>query len=307
MSSTKKRLVVTGRQGQVVRSLLERGRTDERFLVVPLGRPELDLSDPQSIEDTLLRSVPDVIISAAAYTAVDQAETNEEMATLVNGVAPEKIAAVATALGVPVIHMSTDYVFDGSKLEPYLETDKTAPIGAYGRSKLTGEQAIAAATPNHAILRTAWVYSPFGKNFIKTMLQIAESRNIVNVVDDQIGNPTSALDIADAILAIASNLLASSDSNLRGVFHITGTGGASWADFATEIFSISLANGGPVAEVNRIPSREFPTPVKRPANSRLDCAKLEATHRIRLPAWKLSTEETVARLVCDVENARILS
>lgn len=294
--SARKRMVVTGREGQVVLSLLERGAKDDRFEVIALGRPDLDLSAPDTIEAALLKAQPDVIVSAAAYTAVDQAESDEEAATVINGIAAGKIAEAAAALGVPVIHISTDYVFDGSKAAPYVESDPVAPIGAYGRSKLAGEKAVAAATPNHAILRAAWVYSPFGRNFLKTMLKLAETRDSLNVVDDQIGNPTSALDIADAVLTVAANLLGSDDPALRGVFHMTGTGEASWADFAIEIFARSADAGGPTAEVGRIPSSAYPTPAKRPANSRLDCSLLEARHGVNLPDWKQSTSIIVERL-----------
>ncbi|MEV4609878.1 dTDP-4-dehydrorhamnose reductase [Neorhizobium sp. LMR1-1-1.1] len=294
--SARKRMVVTGREGQVVLSLLERGAKDDLFEVIALGRPELDLSAPDTIEAALKEARPDVIVSAAAYTAVDQAESDEEAATVINGIAAGKIAEVAAALGVPVIHLSTDYVFDGSKTAAYAETDPVAPIGAYGRSKLAGEQAVAAATPNHAILRTAWVYSPFGRNFLKTMLKLAETRDSLNVVDDQIGNPTSALDIADVVLTVAANLLGSDDPALRGTFHMTGTGEASWADFAIEIFARSADAGGPTAEVGRIPSSAYPTPAKRPANSRLDCSLLEARHGVNLPDWKQSTSIIVERL-----------
>ncbi len=294
--SAPRRMVVTGREGQVVLSLLERGEHDGRFEVIALGRPEFDLSAPDTIEAALRQARPDVIVSAAAYTAVDQAESDEEAATVINGVAAGKIAEAAAALGVPVIHISTDYVFDGSKGGAYVETDPVAPIGAYGRSKLAGEQAVAAATPNHVILRTAWVYSPFGKNFLKTMLKLAETRDSLNVVDDQVGNPTSALDIADAVLTVAANLLDSDDPALRGTFHTTGTGEGSWADFAIEIFARSADVKGPTAEVGRIPSSAYPTPAKRPANSRLDCSLLEERHGARLPDWKQSTAIIVERL-----------
>ncbi|MGF6160668.1 dTDP-4-dehydrorhamnose reductase [Ensifer sp. KUDG1] len=292
----RKRLIVTGREGQVVRSLLERGGHDRRFEVIPLGRPELDLSAPGTIEAVLRVAQPDVIVSAAAYTAVDQAESDEEAATVVNGLAAGRIAQVAATLGVPVVHLSTDYVFNGAKSSPYLETDQVAPVGAYGRSKLAGEQAVVAATSNFAILRTAWVYSPFGANFLKTMLTLAETRKSLNVVDDQLGNPTSALDIAEAVLDVAANLIANDDLALRGIFHMTGSGEASWADFAVEIFAQSTLVGGPSAEVGRIPSSAYPTPAKRPANSRLDCTKLADVHGVRLPDWKHSTAKIVERL-----------
>lgn len=296
MNGGRARMVVTGRHGQVVQSLLERGRHNDRFEVIAIGRPELDLSAPDSIEAILRNAHPDVIVSAAAYTAVDQAETEEDPATVINGVAAGKIAALATKLDVPVVHLSTDYVFDGSKPLAYVESDPVAPLGAYGRSKLAGEKAVAEATSNHVILRTAWVYSPFGKNFLKTMLRLAKDRDRLNVVDDQIGNPTSALDIADGILKVAANLLSSNGGELRGIFHMTGSGEASWADFATETFASSRLLAGPWADVGRISSSQYPTPAKRPANSRLDCRKLAELHDVRLPDWRKSTAETVARL-----------
>jgi dTDP-4-dehydrorhamnose reductase len=291
------RMVVTGREGQVVRSLVERAAVDNPFDVIALGRPALDLAKPGTLDASLRDARPDIVVSAAAYTAVDQAETDEATATTINGTAAGAIAATADALGIPVIHFSTDYVFDGTKTAPYVETDPVAPIGAYGRSKLAGERAVANATPNYAILRTAWVHSPFGKNFLKTILQVAETRDSLNVVDDQIGNPTSALDIADAVIRVASNLLTSDDSALRGIFHMTGTGEASWADFAQEIFAQSSSMGGPNAEVARIPSSAFATPARRPANSRLNCDKLSAAHGVSLPRWQDSTIGVVQRLV----------
>lgn len=297
MSDKARRMVVTGKEGQVVRSLLERGPLGRKFEIVALGRPALDLGDPDGIVAALQQARPDVIVSAAAYTAVDRAETDEAVAHVVNAVAAGRIAVTAALLGVPVIHLSTDYVFDGEKSEPYMETDLVGPTSAYGRTKLAGERAVAEATDNHVILRTAWVYSPFGRNFLKTMLQLAESRDRINVVDDQTGNPTSALDIADGILAIAGNLLGSDAANLRGTFHMTASGAASWADFAAEIFAASARHGGPRAEVGRIPSSAYPTPARRPANSRLDCGKLERAHGVRLGDWRHATAETVARLV----------
>ena len=290
-----KRLLVTGREGQVVRSLLERGQG--AFEIVALGRPDLDLCQPERIEAALRQARPDAIVSAAAYTAVDRAESDEETAYKVNAVAPGKIAAAAARLDVPVIHLSTDYVFDGNKPAPYLETDPVGPASVYGRTKLAGERAVADATDNHVILRTAWVYSPFGRNFLKTMLHLAESRDHIDVVDDQVGNPTSALDIADAILTVAGNILASDATPLRGLFHLAGSGEASWADFATEIFSVSAHHGGPTAPIGRIPSSAYPTPARRPPNSRLDCAKLDEAHGVRLRNWREATAETVERLV----------
>lgn len=297
MDGQRKRMVVTGREGQIVRSLLERGAPNGLFDVVALGRPELDLGEPDGIDAALGQARPDVIVSAAAYTAVDRAETEEARAHAVNAVAPGRIAAVAARLGVPVIHLSTDYVFDGEKPDPYLETDPVGPASAYGRTKLAGERAVAQATDNHVILRTAWVYSPFGRNFLKTMLLLAESRDRMDVVDDQVGNPTSALDIADGILAIAGNLLADDAARLRGTFHMTGSGSASWADFASEILAVSARCGGPAAAIGRIPSSAYPTPARRPSNSRLDCGKLHEAHGVRLGSWRHAAAQTVARLI----------
>lgn len=296
MSNRLKRMVVTGREGQVVRSLLEQNEKAKEFEIITLSRPALDLSSLDTIEPELRRSQPDVIVSAAAYTAVDQAEADEGVATIANGLAPGKIASVAAQLGVPLLHLSTDYVFDGRKTDAYIEDDIVAPISAYGRSKLAGELAVADATANFAILRTAWVYSPFGKNFLKTILRLAESRNSLDIVDDQMGNPTSALDIADGILTVASNLLLSDAGVLRGIFHMTSKGEASWADFAIEILAQSALRRGPTAEVRRITSSQYPTLAKRPANSRLNCSKLQEIHGVNLPEWKRSVATAVARL-----------
>ncbi|SFB50996.1 dTDP-4-dehydrorhamnose reductase [Rhizobium sp. NFR07] len=296
MSSAKQRMVVTGREGQVVTSLIERASVAGRFEVIAVGRPELDLSRPETVAPALKAARADVIVAAAAYTAVDQAETDEHLATIVNGVAAGSIASAAHELGVPMLHISTDYVFDGTKLSAYDETDPVSPIGAYGRSKLAGERAVSRAHRDHAILRTAWVYSPFGKNFLKTMLRLAASRDHLDVVADQMGNPTSALDIADAVFAVAGNLLDSNEAHLRGIFHMTGEGDASWADFAEQILTCSAERGGPNASVGRIPSSAYLTPAKRPANSRLDCSKLFATHGVKLPHWHGSTALSVARL-----------
>lgn len=294
---TRLRLVVTGRDGQVVQSLLERGALHADLEIVALGRPDLDLSRPETLRDILRAARPDAIVSAAAYTAVDQAETDEDLATVINGKAPGELAAAAAELGVPILHLSTDYVFDGSKPSAYVEGDPVAPVSAYGRSKLAGERAVAQATDNHAILRTAWVHSPFGKNFLKTMLRLGKDRDSLNVVADQVGTPTSALDIADAVIAVARNMIGSADPALRGVFHLTNAGKASWADFAEEIFQASKAASGPFATVNRIPASEYPTPARRPANSQLDCTRLHQVHGVRLPDWAISTRSVVARVL----------
>ena len=292
------RIVVTGGpDGQVLLSLAERGGAAGHD-VVALGRPELDLmGDEGAIVRAIEQAAPDVVVSAAAYTAVDKAESERDLAFAINARGAGAVAKAAEQLGVPVIHISTDYVFDGSKPAPYVESDVPNPVSVYGASKLAGEEAVLAATPNAAILRTAWVYSPFNANFVKTMLRLASDRDEVGVVADQRGNPTSALDIAKAILAVAANLVASDKPDLRGVFHMTGQGEGSWADFAEHIFATSAAAGGPTASVRRISTTDYPTPARRPANSRLDSSKLHETHKVRLSDWRSSTREVVRRLV----------
>lgn len=291
------RILVTGREGQVVRSLLERGPARGHD-IIPLGRPELDLGgNPAATEDALRAARPEAIVSAAAYTAVDRAESEPELAHAVNAQGAGAVARAARSLGVPLVHLSTDYVFDGSKPTPYVESDVPAPASVYGASKLAGEDAVLASHDNVAILRTAWVYSPFGSNFVKTMLRLAAERDEIAVVADQLGNPTSALDIAEGILVVMANLAASDDAQQRGIFHMAGTGDASWADFAQEIFAVSAAIGGPAAQVRRIVTTDYPTAAKRPANSRLDGSKLARAHNICLPDWRRSTAEVVARLI----------
>lgn len=291
------RIAVTGRDGQVARSLVERGQAAGHDIVT-LGRPGFDLAgDKDSIVAGLLRSRPDAIVSAAAYTAVDKAESEPALAFAVNRDGAAAVAAAANQLGVPLVHLSTDYVFDGAKDGAYVETDPTGPTGVYGASKLAGEGAVLEAHDNAAILRTAWVYSPFGANFVKTMLRLADDRDEIGVVADQVGNPTSALDIADGILAVVTNLHSGSDPAHRGIFHMTGAGDASWADFAEAIFAASAHRGGPTARVRPIATSDYPTPARRPANSRLSGGKLLAAHGIALPEWRQSTASVVARLV----------
>jgi dTDP-4-dehydrorhamnose reductase len=290
------RIVVTGRDGQVVRSLIERAAA-RGLEVVPIGRPELDLAGPaESIVAAIEAARPDVIVSAAAYTQVDKAESEPELAFAVNERGPRAIARAARALGVPLIHLSTDYVFDGCKTTPYVEEDATGPTGVYGASKLAGEQAILAEHDNSAVLRTAWVYSPFGSNFVKTMLRLAGDRDDIAVVADQLGNPTSAFDIADGVLQVASGLRAHTDPAQRGIFHMTGGGEASWAEFAEEIFAVSAEVGGPRAQVAHIRTVDYPTAGKRPANSRLDSSKLAKVHGVSLPDWRSSLKKVVIRL-----------
>lgn len=289
------RVVVTGHNGQVVRSLLERGGAND---IVALARPGLDLTaEPAAIVSAIEAARPDVVVSAAAYTAVDKAEREPELAFAINERGVRAVARAARLIDVPLVHLSTDYVFGGGKPAPYVEDDATGPSGVYGASKLAGEAAVLAEHGNNAILRTAWVYSPFGVNFIKTMLRLASDRDEIGVVADQRGNPTSALDIADGVLAVAANLVGDDDPALRGIFHMTAAGEASWAEFAEHIFSAANRRGGPAASVKHITTADYPTPARRPANSRLDSGKLARTHGVRLPDWRSSTESVVERLL----------
>ncbi len=290
------KIVVTGTSGQVASALLERAVVYGHTMIA-LGRPELDLADPASVARALQAAAPDAVVSAAAYTAVDKAESEAELAHATNGAGAGAVAAAAKALGVPMVHISTDYVFDGKLDRPYLEDDATGPTGIYGASKLAGEQAVLDEYPEgSAVLRVAWVYSPFGGNFVRTMLRVAADRDEVSVVADQFGNPTSALDIADGILAVVANLAANDDAALRGVFHMTASGEASWADFAEAIFAASETRGGPSAHVKRITTADYPTPANRPANSRLDCSKIARVHGVALPDWRGALEAVVSRL-----------
>ncbi|TNE67278.1 MAG: dTDP-4-dehydrorhamnose reductase [Alphaproteobacteria bacterium] len=293
------RIFVAGKSGQVAQALLE-AVSARGFDVACFGRPELDICDAHAVRQAVAAFKPDVVINAAAYTAVDQAESDEAAAMAVNAGGAANLAAAAHAAGVPFLHISTDYVFDGTKQGAYVENDPTAPAGAYGRSKLAGEQAVMAANPDALIFRTAWVYSAKGKNFAKTMLMLAEKRDQLGVVADQFGNPTYAADIAAALLNVATALLA--DSNWRrqaGVYHLAGTGDTSWCDFARAIFAAGARHGHPVPTVSAIGTADYPTPAKRPANSRLDGGKLAATFNIRLPAWQDSVVNCVDRLFAD--------
>lgn len=296
------RIAVTGRTGQVVQSLLARAGA-AGVTVIPVGRPELDLAQPDGVQQALANAQPDCIVNAAAYTAVDKAETEPGLAMRINGEGAGVVAAAAAALGVPLIQISTDYVFDGMAPQPWLETDPTAPLSAYGRSKLAGEEAVAASGADWTILRTAWVYSPYGGNFVKTMLRLAESRDEIGVVSDQLGSPTNALDLADAIIGVAKGLVARpGDAALRGIFHTAGLGEASWADLAETVFAASAALGGPSARVRRIPTIDYPTPARRPGNSRLDCSLLAERHGLRLPPWQDSVKTCVATLLAQPKS-----
>ena len=291
------KLVVTGQAGQLAQSLAERGLR-AGVEIVRLARPEIDLLDP----DLVARAVEDarghVVINAAAYTAVDKAESEPELALRINGAGARAVAAAAAKIGLPVVQISTDYVFDGALGRPYREEDPTAPVSAYGRSKLAGEQGVAEANSRHVIARTAWVYSPFGQNFLKTMLRLGLTRSEISVVADQWGAPTSALDLADGLIAMARRIAAEPENeSLYGVFHMTGSDYTTWAGFAAAIFEQAAALGRPPIKVIPISTAQYPTPAARPANSRLDVGKLARVYGVVLPEWRGAAQNCVARLL----------
>lgn len=290
------RIAVTGTNGQVARAL--QALDAPGFDIIAIGRPTLDLAAPESVLPALRQVAPDIIVNAAAYTAVDQAESESAQTHAVNAQGAGAVAEAAADLRAPLIQLSTDYVFDGSKHAPYVEGDAPAPGNIYGASKLAGERAVAMAQPDHVILRLAWIYSPYGANFVRTMLRLAESRDEIAVVRDQTGAPISALDVAAAIVQIAANLAARPDAaRLRGLFHMSPRGEINWAAFAEIIFLESAKRGGPSASVRPISSADYPTPAKRPANSRLDASKLAAAHGLILPHWRVSLAACLDRLI----------
>lgn len=291
------KIVVTGREGQLVQCLLERAAQQPNLQVIALGRPELDLAKPETVRSAIEAIKPDLVVSAAAYTAVDLAEDEPELALVVNTTGAQAVAEAAKACGAPVIHLSTDYVFAGDADEPYVESDVAEPRSVYGSTKLEGERLVAQANPKHIILRTAWVYSPFGKNFVKTMLKLAETRDALAVVSDQWGNPTNALDIADAIIKVEDHLTATPNFSAYGVYHLAGTGDTNWSGFARAIFSESAKLGGPTATVTDITTADYPTKAVRPANSRLSTAKFQEVFNWSAPQWQSSLRDVVARLV----------
>lgn len=294
------RAVVTGSTGQVATALAAQASVEPGLELTFLARPRFDLQAPETIAHEIRRLAPDAVLSVAAYTAVDAAEDEPGAALAINGEAPGALAAAAGNLDIPIVHLSTDYVFSGTGTRPFVETDVPAPVTSYGRSKLKGEQEIAQANPKHIILRTAWVYSAVGRNFVKTMLNLAADREQLAVVNDQIGNPTSAVDIAGGlvrILQVLSNGTAS--GNPYGIFHMAGKEDASWCDFAQEIFRLSGKLGGPVADVVPVESSAYPTKAKRPQNSRLDCTKFAATFNHALPGYSQALPGVVKAILAE--------
>jgi dTDP-4-dehydrorhamnose reductase len=291
------RIAVTGKTGQVVQCLLERG-VAAGVEVVAVGRPELDIIQPATLLPVLEAARPDVVVNAAAITAVDDAEADPVAATTVNADGAGHVAAAAARLGVPVIQISTDYVFDGTAGRAYVESDAPSPLSVYGVSKLAGEQAVADANPQHLILRTAWVYSPFGDNFVRTILERAGNERELAIVADQWGSPTSGLDLADGILHAATRL--HEGQGPHGTFHLAGTGSINRSGQARYILAVSLRSGGPYATVRDVAATPVPGRASRPANSSLSSAAFATAFGWTMPDWQVSTQAVVERLVTKV-------
>lgn len=279
-------ILVFGKTGQLATELQRQaGSRDMLFL----GRDQADLSDPPRCAAQILENAPDLVINAAAYTAVDRAEQEPDLAQRINAEAPGAMARACAEQAIPFLHVSTDYVFDGSGAAAWREDDPVAPQNAYGRSKLAGENAILAAAGSAAILRTSWVFSAHGSNFVKTMLRLSESRDALSIVADQIGGPTAAGDIAAALLRMGQKM---QDGAVGGVFHFGGQPPVSWADFAREIFALA----GRDVRVTGIPSSDYPTPASRPLNSRMNCDKLLQEFGIAAPDWRASLRNVLQDL-----------
>jgi dTDP-4-dehydrorhamnose reductase len=283
-------LLVTGGSGQLATALARAAPG----LVRVVGRPAFDFDRPDSVGRLFDDEVPALVVNAAAWTAVDLAESDREAAWRANAEGPARLASLCARHGTQLIHISTDYVFDGAKGVPYVETDPVNPTGVYGASKLAGEHAVLAALPAAVVLRTAWVYAENGKNFVRTMLNAATRMERLRVVADQHGSPTNANDLAQAVLKVADRMLGA--GGVGGIYHATGSGETTWHGFATAIFEAAGRHGWKVPTVGPIATADWPTPAKRPADSRLDCAKLEAAFGARLPDWRASLAPTVAAM-----------
>jgi len=283
------RLLVFGKTGQVAQELA-RVTAAHSINATFLGRDQADLTDPAACAAIVAQCSADAVVNAAALTAVDKAETDAATAQVVNADAPIAMARAAAARGIPFLHISTDYVFDGSGTRPWAEQDTTAPQGVYGATKLAGERGVMAAGGTPVILRTAWVFSAFGANFVKTMRRLGADRDTLNVVDDQRGGPTPAADIAAALIAMATIL--TKGRGQPGIYHFSGQPAVSWADFATAIF----ASDPNAPTINRILTRDYPTPAKRPANSVLECRKIETVFGLKQPDWRAGLSKVLQEL-----------
>ena len=277
-------ILIFGKTGQVATELQRIGD------VLALSRDHTNLTNPSSCYDAIKIHAPSAVINAAAYTDVDKAETEEELATLINGNAPKAMAKACATLNIPFVHLSTDYVFDGTGVEPWQPEDTTKPQNAYGRSKKIGEDAIRSVGSTYCILRTSWVVSSHGANFVKTMLNLSEKRNTLSIVADQVGGQTHAKDIAKACLQIVKHL--KQDPSKSGTYHFSGDGDVCWADLAKEIFQQTRRS----IQVLPIPTCEYPTPAVRPLNSRLNCSKTQEVFSIHRPDWRIGLNDILTEL-----------
>ncbi len=293
-------ILVTGGAGQLATAMEQEGGA----IVRRVGRPLFDFDRPASIAEAVQAMRPEFLVNAAAWTAVDAAEADPEAAGRANRDGPAALAALCADAGIPLIHISTDYVFDGAKGAPYTEADPTSPTGVYGATKLEGEQAVLAACPRAIVLRTSWVYSAVGKNFVRTMLGATQKTDRLRVVADQQGCPTAARDLAVAILAIVARLRQGWHGHYAGVFHAAGTGSTTWHGFAEALFQDAALYGHPTPTVEPIATADWPTPARRPADSRLDCAKLSQVFDVRLPEWRSGLSRTVAELLAAAAPGR---
>lgn len=288
-------ILVTGGSGQVGGALVRLG-APEGFRFVAPPRAEMDLADPASIAVFFASRPWAGVINAGAYTAVDRAQTEVEAAWRVNALAPACLARATAEAGVPIIHVSTDYVFPGNLERPYREDDPIGPLSVYGASKEGGEQAVRTGNPRHAIVRTSWVVSAHGANFVKTMLRLGADRELLRVVADQHGAPTAAADLADVLANIAQRMITDPLAP-GGTFHFANAGATTWAGFAAEIFRLSAARGGPSARVQPISTNDYPTPAQRPSNSRLDLKRIRALHGVQPRSWEQAIAEIIDELI----------
>jgi dTDP-4-dehydrorhamnose reductase len=292
------RLYVIGGQGQVARSVREAATRDKDIVFGCAQRPDVDLLRPASVAQALADFRPDIVVNPAAYTAVDKAESEPDQAFALNRDGAGVVAAAAAKQGAPLIHLSTDYVFDGTKDAFYVESDPVNPQSVYGRSKREGELAVATANPQHIVLRTSWVYAPFGTNFVRTMLRLAAERDGLRVVDDQIGCPTYAPDIAAAIIAIAKKVVAEGwNSKFAGVTHLAGPDALTWYAFANDIVGGAALRGARSVPITPIITSDYPTPAARPANSRLSTARLASVFDVHLQPLERSLANCLDRLL----------
>jgi dTDP-4-dehydrorhamnose reductase len=292
------RLLLLGGTGQVGEEFRSLAMPDDVEVVAP-SRGALDLEDADAVAKAIAAEPWSAVINAAAYTEVDRAESEQAVAFAVNAGAPSRLAVETGRRGIPLVHISTDYVFDGTKGTPYNEQDKVAPLNVYGCSKLAGEQGVRAANPRHVVLRTSWAYSPYRKNFVKTILRLAAERDRLTIVADQRGCPTAARDIAQACLDIAIRCASEPERAPYGVYHFTGAGEATWFELAAAIVDLSAGRRARSPQVVPIRTCEYPTPAARPSDTRLDCAAVVREFGVALRPWREALEETINRLPAD--------